>query len=534
MKIKNFFKSKFFIALLAGIFCSLAFAPFHFFVAAVVSLSIFYSLLERESQRKTIFWLGFAYGFGYFLSGIYWIAISLLVDADKFSWLIPFALTLIPSALALYLALFAVSYKTLVRRLKLEETYKKILVFTLCWLIFEVLRSILFTGFPWNLLGYVWMFDVTFAQLASIFGIYGLTVFAVLTCLFPVLFFKPLGKKPLSEISSGDEILGAILTLFLIGNLIYGTSHIDNKKLVHDHENRLRLVQGNIKQEMKWDASQKYKNFLKHIELTNSQDLSGIKAVIWSETSVPYVVDHSAELMGNLKSAVPINGSLITGGIRLQQQDGENNFNVWNSIFIVDENGVIDFYDKHHLVPFGEYVPLQKYLPFIEKITDGAVGFSEGKGAKTIVAKGLSFSPLVCYEVIFSNEVINRKFRPELLLNLTNDAWFGTSSGPYQHFDMAKMRSIEYGISLARVANTGITAFVDPFGRVVEKINLNQTGIIDVDLIKPLPPTIYENYGYLFLILLILPILLLLLFNHLNQSPKTKKPHVTRQNHPGR
>lgn len=524
-KIKNFFKGKNFIALLAGAFCSLAFAPFHFFVAAVVSLSVFYYLLEQESRKKPIFWLGFFYGFGYFLSGIYWISISLLVDAEKFFWLVPFALTLIPSALALYLALFSLSYKLLVKKLKLTETYKKILLFTLCWLVFEILRSILFTGFPWNLLGYIWMFDVTFAQLASTFGIYGLTVFGVLTCLFPVLFFKSITEKSLKKIGVGDKIAATIITLFFIGNLIYGNIHIDNKKLIHDRENRLRLVQGNIKQEMKWDATQKYKNFIKHIELTNSQDLAGIKAVIWSETSVPYVIDGSEELMQNLISAVPPQGSLITGAVRLKQEDREQ-FNVWNSVFIINQDGVADSYDKHHLVPFGEYVPLQKYLPFVEKITDGAVGFSEGLGAKTIENKGLSFSPLVCYEVIFSNEVINKKSRPELFVNLTNDAWFGVSSGPYQHFDMAKMRAIEYGISLARVANTGITAFVDPFGRVVEKIDLNQTGIIDVDLIKPLAPAIYEKYGYLSLFLLILPMLLILI---LNQPPKT---HATRQNHP--
>ena len=173
----------------------------------------------------------------------------------------------------------------------------------------------------------------------------------------------------------------------------------------------------------------------------------------------------------------------------------------------------MDFYDKHHLVPFGEYVPLQKFLPFIEKITQGGVGFSNGDGAKTIVANNLKFSPLICYEAIFFNEIIDKNNRPDLLVNLTNDAWFGFSTGPFQHFDMARMRAIEHGISLARVANTGISAMVDPFGRVVKKINLNDEGAIDVASIEALPPTIYEKYDQLPLILLTLLTLIFLFFD---------------------
>jgi apolipoprotein N-acyltransferase len=489
------------LAIFLGAICSLAFAPFHFFPAAIISLSGLYFLLEKSDEKKA-FWLGFYYGFGYFLSGVYWIAISLLVDAEKFAWLIPFALTLIPSALALYLALFALAYKFLIKKFSLTENYQKILIFSLCWLFGEILRSTLFTGFPWNLLGYIWMFDVHFAQLANVFGIYGLTIFAALTCLFPVLF---IGKQ-----SKSDKIFAAILAIFFTSNFLYGYFHIDDKKLIHS-EMKLRLVQANIKQEMKWDPAQKYQNFLRQIELTNSQKLNGIEAVIWSETSLPYLVDSNPELLERLKLATPPQGMLITGGLRIEEGSG----NVWNSVFAIDQNGVFNSYDKHHLVPFGEYLPGQKYwekyLPFIKKITDGAVGFSEGDGPKTIATQGFSFSPLLCYEVIFSGQITDKNSRPDLLVNLTNDAWFGNSSGPYQHFDMARMRAIEQGISLARVANTGISALIDPFGRVVKRINLNQSGIADVNLIKNLAPTIYEKYGASPLALLITAMLISLL-----------------------
>jgi apolipoprotein N-acyltransferase len=510
-KIKNFLQRKNVISFLAGAFCVLAFAPFDFFPAAIISLSVFYFLLENEDRKKQIFWLGFFYGFGYFLAGIYWISISLLVEAEKFAWLIPFALTLIPSALALYLALFAVSYKFLVSKLKLTQSFQKIILFSICWLFFEVLRSLLFTGFPWNLLGYSWMFDLRFAQLASVFGVYGLSFFAVLISLLPVLFFK---KNQLC-----DKIFAASLILFLVGSFIFGLFAINENKLLVNHQIKLRLVQANIKQEMKWDHEQKYKNLLKHIELTNSQSLDDFKAVIWSETSVPYAIDDNPELIKELSLAVPRDGSLITGGLRLEHNDKVIT-DAWNSVFVVQKDGVKSFYDKHHLVPFGEYVPLQKYLPFLDKITDGAVGFSEGSGAQTIAADDFSFSPLLCYEVIFSDEVVQKNSRPDLLINLTNDAWFGVSSGPYQHFNMARMRSIEQGISLARVAGTGITAFVDPFGRVVRRINLNEEGIIDVSLITKSAPTIYANYGHKPLILLIVSMILLIAISHKNQFRK--------------
>lgn len=520
-KIKNLFKDNY-IALLAGAMCAAAFAPFHFFLAGMVSLSIFYFLLEEKKSKKEIFWCGFFYGFGYFIAGIYWISISLLVDAAQFAWLIPFALTLIPSALALYVACFALSYKFLIKKFSFNQTYQKILLFSVCWLVFEILRSNLFTGFPWNLLGYVWLFNLKLAHGASIFGIYGLSLFAVIFFLSPVLFLNKKSRKKISAISLGDKILAATILKFVILSFIFGHFQIDESKLVYDSKTKLRMVQANIKQEMKWDDEEKYKNFLKHVMMSNSRDFGDVKAVIWGETSVPYIIDDNPQLLSYLSDAVPPQGVLITGGLRLERQE---KVKVWNSVFVVSKSGVTQHYDKHHLVPFGEYVPFQKFLPFIDKITGGGEGFARGDGPKTLLTESFSFSPLICYEVIFSGEVLNKNQRPDLLVNLTNDAWFGNSSGPYQHFDMAIMRSIEYGISTVRVAGSGISAFIDPFGRVIKKINLNQEGVIDVDLVKNLVPTIYATYGHLPLILLVAAILLLLTI-----SPRKK--HDTRQNHP--
>ncbi len=452
--------------------------------------------------------LGFCYGFGYFFAGIYWISISLLVDAEKFAWLIPFALTLLPSVLALYFSALAAAYKKLNHKFHFTKKYQKVLLFALLWLVFEVLRSLLFTGFPWNLIGYSLMFSDAAIQAASIFGIYGLSFFATLLCLTPALFIKPV---------KNDKIFAAILLILFIGNFIFGYCRLQNTKIVESDSTKLRLVQGNIKQDLKWNPAQKYRNFIKHVELSNALDKENIAAVIWSETAVPYAIDDGEELMRELQKAVPQNGVLITGALRVAYEGAPLQSsatspsqrtvqNVWNSVFTLNKNGIANYYDKHHLVPFGEYIPFAKFLPFVEKITGGAEGFGEGGGPQTLDAEGFTFSPLICYEVIFSDKIIDKTNRPDLLVNVTNDAWFGTSSGPFQHFDMAKMRAVEYGVPLARVANTGISAFIDPLGRVKNSTNLNQEGFIDVNLVNKLDETIFSRFNHLPLLLAVLTI----------------------------
>ncbi len=516
-------KNKFVVAILSGALCALAFAPFYVFVAAIFSLSLLFFLLEKNSAGgvKTAAQIGFCYGFGYFLAGIYWISISLLVDAEKFAWLVPFALTLIPAVLALYFAGLAACYHFVNKKFPHFANYQKVIIFSLLWLVFEMLRSVLFTGFPWNLLGYSLMFSNSTMQVASVFSVYGLTLLVALFCLTPALFFKNIS---IAGAARGDKIFATLLIILFAGNFIFGYYRLQNKILVEDYTSKLRLVQGNIKQDLKWDPAQKYRNFLKQFNITNSANKAGVKLVIWSETAVPYIIDDNAELLRQLQLAVPQDGALITGALRAEY-DGASRVavkNVWNSVFAIGPSSILAHYDKHHLVPFGEYIPFAKYLPFIEKITDGAVGFGEGEGPQTIMAQGFSFSPLVCYEIIFPNKIIDKNNRPNLLVNVTNDAWFGSSTGPYQHFDMSKMRAVEYGISLARVANTGITGYINPLGQEVARINLNETGFIDVNFINKLDETIFSRFNFWPLGAMILALLLLLLtnFHHKNAGHK--------------
>jgi len=504
------------LAFLAGAISVFSFAPFNWFFCAIISISCFYYLIDAKAQNKRqVFKIGFFYGFGYFLAGIHWIAISLLVDAKSFAWLIPFALTLIPAILALYFACFAISFSYIKQKLIINSNYIKIIIFAIVWVVFEYLRSILLTGFPWNLVGYSWLFSINFSQLANIFGIYGLSFFAVIVALLPILLIKKTKQK--------DDIIFASSALFLLFvGFLYGYFYIKSNDKNNILDVKFRLVQGNIKQEMKWLEEEKYFNLMKHINLSLQKNADDIDAVLWSETAIPYAVDSNDFLLiKELQKALPNNNknpSLISGALRLEFFD-DNKTEVkqaFNSIVAINQNGVANFYDKGHLVPFGEYVPLQEFLPFIDKITQGSIGFGRGSGPETIKASTFSFSPLVCYEVIFPNKIVAKGSSPDVIINLTNDSWFGNSIGPYQHLASAQMRAIEYGLSVARVANSGITAFIDPFGRIVKKIPLNQQGFFDVNLIKKNSPTIYQKFGNLVLLTLILSLILIILFLNKN------------------
>jgi apolipoprotein N-acyltransferase len=495
-------------AFLAGSLGALAFAPFHFFLAIIFSLTFFFFLLAEAKQKKAAFWRGFYFGFGHFLCGIYWISIALLVDAKQFAWLIPFALTLIPAALALYLALFALSYHFFCTKFFLQKTYQKILLFSLLWIFFEALRATLFSGFPWNLLGYAWMFNQEFLQTASVFGVYGLSLLALFVSLSPALF---LNKFQLKKPAFDDKIFASCLLLVLIFAFAFGAKNIADKKNEARPKATARLVQANVKQELKWDPKTRYENFLKHIALTNSKSLEEVDLVVWSETSVPYIVDDNPELLSKLTLAVPPQGFLITGALRMESEDLSQKF--WNSVFVFDEKGVVKSYDKQHLVPFGEYVPLQKFFPFIDKITGGGEGFAVGDGAKTVDFGRFSAGPLICYEAIFSSEVLDAKAAPDFFVNLTNDAWFGKSTGPYQHFDMARMRAVEYGIPLIRVAGSGVSALFDSVGDIVAKTELHEEAVIDVEVKVNSSPTLYQLYGFKPLLILVLLLSLVLVFS---------------------
>lgn len=496
-KLKSFFCHKYFISFALGSISAAAFAPLYFFPFAIIAFSGLFLILKNEQTKKESFLIGWFFGFGQFVFGIYWICISLFVDIERFFWLLPFALFGLPAYFAIYVGLATLATNFVSKKFKIDG-WRKILILAIFWTIGESLRSTIFTGFSWNLIGYSFLFSLAISQIASVIGIYGLSLFAVVSYTYPALFFRIEDQKIKFGLEKNSKFFILFIAIVIVSVWFFGSARLTSYKEELHPNATFRLVQPSIKQEFKWNPQTKYESFLEHIKLSRAEGFENVNYVIWSESAIPYAVSQSSfGLLSEIASAVPQNGFVISGGIKAEFKNPNEITKIWNSIFIInDQAQIADSYDKVHLVPFGEYVPLSDYLPFVSKITDGSVNFSEGTGSKTIqVGASLpSFGPLVCYEGIFSSELIDRKNPPQFLLNLTNDAWFGNSSGPYQHFDMTRMRAIEYGVPLIRVANNGISGLINPIGKVTASMPLNHKGVIDVKLMKNLPETFYAKH----------------------------------------
>ncbi|MFT4717692.1 MAG: apolipoprotein N-acyltransferase [Rickettsiales bacterium] len=462
-----------------GLLSATLFAPVNFLPVGFVTFPILLILVDKESPRKA-FYLGWVFAFGHFAAGLYWISISLFVDISRFWWLLPFSISLIPAALALYVALCCFFYCKISNQLRLDSKIVKILLFSSIWVVFEILRSLLFSGLPWNLLGYSLFFWDIIPQIASKVSIYGLTFISLIFFTIPYFFYQ-------NDLKNINNIIYLALCLTLVVFLIiFGYLQMNYEQNSVKKSIKVRLIQPNTKQTDKWSQEERYNSFVKNIEYSKGDfmEKSGQKPdyIIWSEAAVPYILkDDRKFLLNEMVEIIPKDSLLITGAMRAQYDKNNKIKQIWNSIFIINHNAKItNFYDKSHLVPFGEYIPLSQFLPFLSKITYGSLDFSSGKGNKTInLGSDISFSPLICYEIIFPWKIIDNNTKPDFIINITNDAWFGKSSGPYQHLNMARMRAIENQMPVIRVANSGITAIIDKNGRLLKKIDLSKDGKLD-------------------------------------------------------
>jgi apolipoprotein N-acyltransferase len=267
---------------------------------------------------------------------------------------------------------------------------------------------------------------------------------------------------------------------------------------------------------LKNDSDAAFRNVLRQVELTRATPGGeAARLVLWPEAAVPFLIEREPMLRKTLASIVPAGGYLLTGAPRGEPKTGPLD-QVWNSLVVLDDHGDIRAtFDKFHLVPLGEYVPLRHLFPFISKVTPGGMDFTAGAGPTTIRLPGLpAVGPVICYEVIFPHAVVNEADRPDWIVNLTNDGWFGMTSGPYQHFASARLRAVEEGLPLVRAANTGISGIVDPYGRVIKRLGLGKTGVIDGILPQPLTPTPYARGGNWIVLALGLIVALLALVCH--------------------
>ncbi len=440
-------------------------------------------LLDGARRRRDAFVLGWAFGAGHFAAGLYWVGYAFLVDAERFGAVMPLAVAGLAAGMALFPAAALVFVWTCGGR-----GLARVFALAGSWGFAEWLRSWVLTGFPWNLIGTVWAFADAPIQLAAATGVWGLSLVTVVAAAAPACLGEAAPGRSLSRATPWVLGLGLPALLWAGGELRLAFAPAPGEAVVEDTV--LRIVQPSIDQRIKWQSDKRAGHVAGQMAMSErgGAGASGggaVTHVIWAETAVPFLLGEDPGLRRALSKVVPPGGVLLTGAPRREQTDGGQR--VWNTLFALDDAGeVVAAYDKHHLVPFGEYTPLRALFGFA-KLTVGASDFSAGEGLRTLSLPGLPpVSPLICYEVIFPGQVVAPGPRPGWILNVTNDAWFGASSGPYQHFASARLRAVEEGLPLVRAANSGISAVIDAYGRVIARLGLGRVGIIDAPLPRPI------------------------------------------------
>lgn len=470
-------KKLFAISFVLGGLSALGFAPFFLIPLTLLSFTLFFFILCHYPflRARRAFWTGWFFGLGFFMVGLYWIALALHVDWYKFGWLFPFALVGVPAIGAFYPA--TVTYLT---HLVKVEGVLKLLAFGVFWSMLEWVRGHIVPLFPWLLISDIWLFSPQISQSLSVVGSYGLGLLTIYLVILPALARKEL-------------MLGGLCVITAMW--FAGQYRLNQHPTEYQPDLLLYLVQPNIKQEIKWDPEHLNENLQKLYAMSQNQHKENL-IIVWPESAVTVSVESEGNFAKQAATLLKPGDYLAFGEPRVTLENGFKQ--VFNSFAVINQQGkIVGMYDKSRLVPFGEYVPLRSVIPdWIAKISYGSLDYSAGKGKRTTYLPHVpGFSPLVCYEIIFPGSVIpNGSCNTEWILNITNDGWYMDSSGPYQHFHMARARAIEEGLPVVRVANTGISAIIDPVGRVLRNIPYGVEGVI----VEALPKPIVERTLYSF------------------------------------
>ena len=463
------------ICLFAGIISAFAFVPKSWIICCFIAYFILFYELEKKINKKQYFFIGFCFGFGQGAVSMLWLINALMIDSGKFAWAIP----LIPIGFGLLFGIFFAL--PMLAMVFVPNITGKVFMFAGALCISEWVRSWFLTGFPWNLTGSVWLVVLSILQSVSVIGIYGLTLLSVLWFSIPYLFYK--------------KYIKTALFLCISFIVVFGLGYL---RIVNTPEDyvwgvKLRLVQPNIPQTLKWNPQKAEENFMQHIRMSKSKKEEKITHILWPEAASPYLLDIDENARAMTLMALNQDQTLLTGSLRLADAKTKQ---VASSIFIIDDMGEIkSFADKSHLVPFGEYMPLRGWFG-LEKLVPIESDFKAGEGVKTLyVPNAPKVGVLDCYEIIFPHEVVNQKMRPKWLFNATNDSWYGISDGPYQHLGAAQTRAVEEGLPVVRVATGGISAVISPIGKIIASLPLDKKGILDSQLPCDLPQTIYARLG---------------------------------------
>lgn len=472
-------------ALLLGALSVPALPPYFLFPILFITFSGLLLLLQTAGKKKTAFALGYWFGFGFYACGFAWVGNALLIDAKTFGWLYPIVFLASGAFFGLFVALpalFSYYFKNL---------SAKYLAFAAFWVIFEWIRSFFLTGFPWNLLGTTLAFAAAPIQAASVFGTYGLSWLVLMITAAPALYLYRRSRTALAV------SLAIILTLSA-ADLLFGVWRLQQLSDNQESDIKIRIVQPSIPQSMKWSPTSLEDNLYSYVSMSREPGLEDIDFVIWGETASAFPLDFDDYYRQVVTNAIPEKGHLITGLVRYEA-DEDNRYQPLNSLFVMNKQGIIEGkYDKSHLVPFGEYIPLRQYLPhWVRPVTNTIANFKAGKGPQNLnIASYPEFGALICYEIIFPAQVVSKGHKPEWLVNLTNDGWYGDSAGPHQHLVSAQMRAVEEGITVVRVANSGISAVINRLGIIQSSLSLNRSAILDTRLPEQLStPTLYGKHS---------------------------------------
>jgi apolipoprotein N-acyltransferase len=486
------------IAFAGGALSALAMAPFNLWPVLFLTFPTLVWLIDGSGVGRwgavTAAATGWWFGFGYFLAGLYWIGYAFLVDAPTFGWLLPIAVIGLPAVLAIYTA-FGVA----LARLLWTRDARRILALTAALTISEWLRGHLFTGFPWNAFGYALTAPLVLAQAASLVGIWGLTFIAVAVFASPATLTDDPSetRRPWLPLTVGTIVLVSFGGYGVIRLNHYPTRIVDDV--------RLRIMQPNLQQDVRFNYAARQEVMNKYVALSGrvsgpqSEGARDVTHLIWPESPFPFFLTREADALAQITNLLAPGTVLITGAVRLANPDNVAESGVYNSIYVIDREGSIRaIYDKVHLVPFGEYLPFEPFLESLglQELTKQRGGFLAGDRHRLIAVPAAPLAlPLICYEIIFPGEFSSIDTRPGWIVNVTNDGWFGISTGPYQHFQQARVSAIEEGLPLARAANTGISAVIDPVGRIVNSLPLGSEGVIDAPLPRPISTPIYGHLG---------------------------------------
>jgi apolipoprotein N-acyltransferase len=488
------------IAFVAGALSALAMAPFNAWPILFVTIPVALWLIDGSAAGRlggipAAALSGWWFGFGYFVAGLYWIGYAFLVDAQTFAWLLPAAVAGLPAFLALFMA-FGFG---LARAIWTRDA-SRILAFACAVTISEWLRGHILTGFPWNLFGYALTEPLALAQITSLIGIWGLTFLSLAIFASPAVLIdeRTLTRRPWLP------LLTSLVLLLAMGG--YGAWRLANHPTRLVPKVKLRLMQPNLQQDVRFNYSAKKAVMEKYLSLSDratGPQATGVRdatILIWPESAFPFFLVREPDVLAQIAEFLPPTTTLITGSVRPPDSPpGVRVTQAYNSIYVIDHEGsILSVYDKLHLVPFGEYLPFQgtmEKLGFVQ-LTKVIGGFIPGERRHVMKIPGApEMLPLICYEAVFSGAVVPKGERPGWIVNLTNDGWFGISTGPYQHLQQARLRAIEEGLPIVRDANTGISAVIDPLGRYVARLGLGHEGVLDSALPAAIPPTLFARIG---------------------------------------